>query len=53
MEGNRDYAQEGDHIKLRVLNYHNGKLISPVTYEPSYLQLIMSRNLRIVEHNGH
>ena len=50
--GDRDYVQEGDTIKLTVLNYHNGQLISPHTYEPSYLQLILPRNLRIIEHNG-
>lgn len=46
---NRDYVQEGEIIEVNVTNYYKGQVISPFTYEPSYLQLIMNRNLRVVE----
>ena len=36
-------------IEIRLTNYYKGQLISPYTYEPSYLQLIMNKNLRVVE----
>jgi hypothetical protein len=47
--GDKDYAQEGDLINLSVWNYYNGHVISPFTYEATYLQLVLSRNFRILE----
>lgn len=41
--------QEGELFQVNIANYYNDRLISPYTYEPSYLQLILDRRFRIVE----
>ena len=48
LTGDRDYVQEGELFQVNIANYYNGRLISPYTYEPSYLQLILDRRFRIV-----
>lgn len=47
--GDRNYIQQGELIEISVTNYYKGQLISPYTYEPSHLQLIMNKNLRVIE----
>ncbi len=44
--------QVGELVRVSVNNYYKGRLISPFTYEPSYIQLINTKNIKVVEQNG-
>lgn len=50
--GDRDYVPEGENVNISISNYFNGRLISPLLYEDNYLQLLVHKNLKILEQRG-